>query len=178
MEPPIYYHEDFYRQIELMPEENYFKLLRDTENKSIPDSDYGFIKIKERNEYSIKTEDKQIKFKNVNDTLAPFIINYYCIVETGYGSHTELKINTVAFGFERIAIFIEKNKNDIIKNIWLCQSPLLPNDFSGRNLILALDKLGKEYGLILIDWDEEVAVRLTSLKSIHKYLTEAFGFNL
>ena len=178
MEDSIFYHEDLYRQIELMPQENYFKILSVVNDRNL-DYDYssGFVSIKERSEQKIKIEDLSIKFSLVKDKLENFIIKEYNVVQTGYSDTITTKKNTLALGFERIAIFFELSNSGIIKNIWMCQSIYLPKVSISNNLFNALIILGKDYNLILVDWNEEIAVRLSFPKAAKVYLQNTFEFN-
>ena len=172
----IFYHEDFYRQIELIPQENYFKALKNISANSIDyESEHGFISIVERGEQKIRTEDLNIQFDSVNQELEKFTIKKYDIVKTGYGNTITVKKNTVALGFERIALFFELTQSDMVRNIWLCQSLDLPRVSISNNLLNAMVTLGREYNLILVDWNEEVAIRLSSIKAVKSYLEENFA---
>ncbi len=177
MDDSIFYHEDFYRQIEIIPQENYFKALKNINDNSINyDSENGFVSILERVEQKIKTEDLNIQFDSVYQKLNRLTIKKYDIVKTGYSNTITIKKNTVALGFERIALFFELTQSCIIKNIWLCQSIDLPKVSISNNLLNAMVALGTEYNLILVDWNEELAIRLSSIKAVKSYLEENFAF--
>jgi hypothetical protein len=177
MEDVIFYHEDFYRQIELISSANYFKAHRDiTENINIDINPYGFLTATERSEHVITTEHLNISLNSVSAALSPFTIKYFSSVTTGYSNSIKIQKNTIALGFERIAIFFQTNEQDIIKNIWLCQSTLLPKDTYCKNFFQALITLGQDYDLILVDWNEEIVVRLTSPETLQNYLREVFLF--
>lgn len=177
MEHTIFFHEDFYKQIELLPQENYFAILNNAHSDLNNKDDYGFISIIERGEQKIRTEGLSIQFEALKQKLEKFAIEKYDTVKTGYGNTIITKENTVALGFERIAIFFELTEAGIIKNIWLCQSIDLPKISIDNNLFNALSTLGMEYNLILVDWNEEVAIRLSSTKAVQIYLRDNFAFN-
>lgn len=177
MKHSIFFHEDFYRQIELIPQENYFTILSNVNNNSLEYEDgNGFVSISERGEQKIKTEELNILFESVKQKLEKFIIEKYDVVKTGYNNTITIKENTVALGFERIAIFFELTITGIIKNIWLCQSIDLPKISISNNLLNSMVILGKEYNLILVDWNEEVAIRLSVTNTVMTYLRENFAF--
>lgn len=178
MEDSIFYHEDFYRQIELMPEENYFKTRKDIDTNNVDyNIENGFIAIAERRPQKIKTEDLKIQFDSILGNLNKFIIKRYDIVKTGYSNTITIKENTIALGFERIALFFELTQLNIVKNIWLCQSVDLPRVSISNNLLNALAILGTTYNLILVDWNEELTIRLSSIETIKSYLENTFEFN-
>lgn len=174
-----FYHEDFYRQIEIIPAENYFRAQRDLQayNSEEQDDQFGFTQMRERNEHKIETEQLNINIEILKNDLSPYVIEYFSKIRTGYSSTETVKLNTIALGFERLAIYFEYNNKDIIKHIWVWQSPDLPNSSKCDNLVTALLVLGIRYNLILIDWIEELIVRLSSKKNIQKYLTENFNFD-
>lgn len=179
MEHSIFFHEDFYREIELIPQANFFSIVSKLDSKTNQDEqdNNGFISITVRKEQKIKTEDLNIQFVSVKKNLKEFIIDEFKIVKTGYSDTITIKKNTVAFGFERIAIFFELTPSNIVKNIWLCQSIDLPKISISNNLFNALHRLGIEYNLILVDWNEEVAVRLSSADAVQTYLKDNFAFS-
>jgi hypothetical protein len=179
MEDSIFYHEDFYRQIELVPQANYFKVRREISTANAETPENGWLTIRERGEHFIKTEDVKIEIELVRQALTPFILKEFKTVTTGYGSSVTTRKSTIAFGFERLALFFELDEtHSIVLNIWMTQSTLLPMDNSGKNLFQALITLGIKYQLILVDWDEEVAIVLTATHNVQKYLTERFSFNM
>jgi hypothetical protein len=181
MEGAIFYHEDFYKQIELVPEGNYFKTIRDISDVNdlhgyANDKEHGFYKILERGTINVKTESSNIDFEIVKKELIPFAFIFFTKVKTGYGRSLTVKENTFAFGFERVAIFFETTTKGTIKTIWLAQSSDLPKANNPINLLKALLILGSHFKLILIDWNEEVVIRINSEERIQQYLQEAFAF--
>src|SRR6185295_6634103 len=123
MEDAIFYHEDFYRQIELIPQENHFRVHSDMNETEITNkSDYGCIKMREREENLVVTESLNINMDSIRKKLQPFTIKYFNTVSTGYSNTAKIKKNTVSLGFERIAIFFELTEKNIVRNIWLAQT--------------------------------------------------------
>lgn len=179
MEDSIFFHEDFYREIEVIPQENYFSIVASLlDNFNPNDEDInGFISITLREDQKIKTEDLNIQFSAIKQCLKEYVIKDFKIVKTGYSNTITIKKNTVALGFERIALFFELTSTSIVKNIWLCQSIDLPKISIGNNLFNALHILGKEFSLVLVDWNEEIAVRLSSSKAVTTYLKDNFAFS-
>ncbi|ANH81285.1 hypothetical protein A8C56_10065 [Niabella ginsenosidivorans] len=178
MNNSIFFHEDFYRQIELIPEENYFGTRKDIDQNFIQEepSKYGFINITERKEQAIKTEVLRIHMDIIENVLSPFTIKKFDTVITGYNKTEILKENIMALGFERFALFFETKLN-IVNNIWMSQSADLPRETSNSKLLQALTILGKQFKLILVDWNEEIVVRLSSTTTLQHYLKENFAFD-
>lgn len=179
MDDSIFYHEDFYKQIELVPEENYFKVILDINNnqQNYNSSEHDFNAIKERGSQVIKTENLNIHIDSIKKALLPFTFNFFTNVTTGYGNSITKKQNTIALGFERIAIFFEFNHLGMVTNIWVTQSTVLPKISNPKNLQNALIVLGNHFKLILIDWNEETLIRLSSTVAVQHYLKETFAFN-
>lgn len=171
----IFFHEDYYRQIELVPEENYFKVLSLNETHMKEESFYGFNEIAIREDHLIKTSDLKIPLNEIKVLLNPLALSFFNSVSTGYSNNTRIKKDTIAFGFERIGVFVEFNSN-IITNMWICQSQSFEQSQYSPRLLKALSILGTTYKLVLIDWDEEIVVRLANLNGAQKYLRDVFGF--
>lgn len=176
MSDTVFFHEDYYKQIELVPEQNYFKAIIDIENlPSKDENEYGFPNAIARDEHLVKLSDSRILFNQFYERLAPIAINYFNKVSTGYGNNIQIKENTIAFGFERLGIFASFEK-EIVTNIWLCLSPLFIQTQNCEKILSALHILGTTYKLALIDWDEEIIIRLSNYKASEEYLMNTFGF--
>jgi len=176
-ENTIFYHEDYYKQIELIPENNFFSIHKELNNiQPANNSVNGYFQIIERNEATIRTESLALRIDPIAEELAPITLRFFERVTTGYGTSVSVKKNTIAFGFERIALFFEQLDSGIVKNIWLTQSTLLHKQSSCNNLFQALTILSN-YNLILVDWNEELVIRLSNPNAIRAYLQNAFLFN-
>jgi pyruvate carboxylase len=140
--------------------------------------DFGFDDIIERGKNKIELTEQEITLNVVKDLL--FDLNYtkYSNVYKGYGSASKLMDNTIAYGFERFAVFIEYNKNFIVKNIWLNQENDLNIDNTGKNLLMFLFNLGLTFKLILVDWSEEIVIRLENKEKIKEYLNTSYYFDI
>jgi|GEM_PF-2281628 len=176
MSDTVFFHEDYENQIELIPEQNYFRALLDLENLPAKDEiHYGFPNAIIRREHLVQITDLKICQDEFLKLLGAISINYFNKVSTGYGNSTQIKKNTVAFGFERLGIFVSFDAK-IITNIWICLSPLFIQSNHCPKLLSALHILGSTYNLALIDWDEEIIVRLSNLATIKEYLINAFEY--
>jgi len=173
----IFFHEDSYGQIEFMPEKNFFNVQKYIENLTTQDNSLlGFQKITERDKPLLKLEDLKIPTEEIHSLLSQNSINYFPIVNTGFGNKSIIKESTVAFGFERLGVFVESN-NSIVNNLWIGLSSKFQSSKSCINLLKTLQLLGEKYQLILIDWDEKVIIRLQNLNDVKQYLADVFGFN-
>lgn len=168
-------HEDYIGQIEIIAEENYFSSLND--NKSIDlDSNGSFENINERKGPKIKLESLGIKVDDISDLLLPLAKSSITDVFSVYSNSKTKLINTRAFVFERISIYVEANENGIVKRIYLYPSVMACKETHNAKLPNALNKIGITYNVVLVDWDEEIIVRLKSKNQVGNYLSSVFGF--
>lgn len=174
---PIYYHEDFYRQIELVPEENYFATNKFIDNLLPKEgSIYGFKNISVRLEQKIKLTDRKITVEEVNKILTPISLSYSENVTTGYGQSSWREKNTVVWGFEQFGIFV-KYQNHIVEAIWLSDSPAFPQLKTNKHLTFGIFSIAKKYSLILIDWNNEIICRIRSENDVREYLYQNLSFD-
>ncbi|MBI5373719.1 MAG: hypothetical protein HZA79_16965 [Sphingobacteriales bacterium] len=177
MADAIFYHEDFYRQIELVPEENYFaagKFIDDLPPKE--NSIYGFSNISVRPEQKTHLLDRKIAIDEIKNILTPISLSYSENVTTGYGQSSWKDKNSVVWGFERYGIFA-KQKGKFIEALWLSNSATFPQKNTGEHLTRAILQLSKQYSLILIDWDKEIICRLCFEDAVKEYLCQNLSFD-
>lgn len=177
MKSAIFYHEDFYRQIELMPEENYFTTGRFIDELPPKESSiYGINNITVRPEQKIKLLDRKIPVEEVSKILSPISLSYSENVTTGYGQSAWKEKNTVAWGFEQYGIFVKKEAK-FIEAIWLSDSPVFPQLKTSKHLTDAIFSISKQYSLILIDWNKEIICRIGSQNDVREYLYQNLSFD-
>lgn len=179
MEEQVYFHEDFYRQIELIPEENYFAAHEYIND--LPDlvrTPYGFYGTIARKEQPIEILDRKISLNDINSILFNLGGILFKSIQYGYSSAVYEKENTVAWGFERLGIILEYNINELITQMWLLSSSAFGENNEGIHISKALNVLGKNYNLILVDWDINGLVRISSQTAVNNYLIEVFGFTI
>jgi hypothetical protein len=170
------FHEDNYKQIEFLPEQNYFKTRLDIE--AFPAQEFtlsGFQSITSRNEPLVKIEELKIPVEQLNLLLSKICIGFFPIVKIGYGDNYVLKAHTVGYGFERLGVIVESN-DLFVTNLWLGLSSSFQFSKSCTQLLNALLTLGTVYQLLLVDWDEEIVVRLQNKITIQSYLSSVYGF--
>ena len=173
----IFIHEDLYNQIEIIPEENYFVINESqTKEGNIADNDYQDIP--ERTKHQMRLIDLKIPFKEILNIVLPLAQERVSIVKIGYGEYLKPLLNTEAFVFEKVALFIEYDSMELIKNICICSTILASKNVDAPNLPNILKILGDQYNLILVDWDQECIVRLKNRDTINRYLNDVFGFNI
>ncbi len=173
----LFYHEDFYKQIELVPWKNYFATLRAiVELPHGPGSDAGFLNCSVRPEHPAKMSDEKITLDQVNGKLKPLALSYHDHIVSGYSTSTYEVLDTIAWGFERYGIFVE-SKGGIVAGLWLCQSPKFSTTNSGHALKEAIRELSSDFSLVLVDWNKEILVDTSKEQPLKNYLTEVLRFN-
>ena len=172
-----YFHDDFYRQIELYPLENskYFT----QENKQIEafkkeHSDENGLATAvysiEGNEI-LEIIEKQILRSEVEILLLNLGLNKIENVYSGYHPNNYRCENLIAFNFENSKIFIEY-QNEIIKHIYLNEFRFQENEVIKAKLLEILFEIGVKFDLIMNDWNLAETINLKDKKEIEKYLNE------
>ena len=166
----IYFHEDDYCQIEILPVENLGFCLKQAglidefseEHKA--GAGYTDMFIRGENPLSIYTKSIPVGVFEEALEVAP----KYDEVFTGYSSYCEKCESTNAFGHqENVAVFYEE-KDGFVKNIWLALDIYEDNDVSiTYNMLTSLAKLGD---FIIVDWGWGFIEELHDAARIKQYL--------
>jgi hypothetical protein len=128
MHETIFYHEDSYRQIDLIPEENYFSSGKVIEGLSQDDqAAFGFSKMIVRPTEPTRLLDRKILFKELKTHLDPLSLAFSDKVSTGYGQYSSIAENIVVWGFEQYGIFV-KVQSSLVEAMWLADSFTFPQD--------------------------------------------------
>jgi hypothetical protein len=173
----VYYHEDFFRQIELVPLENYFSLGASINSlNSIEKTEYGFYKIQSRKEPFFSLVERRISKEDLKIILNPLSEFYSEEVLTGYSDKSSIDENTVAWVFERFALFA-KHSDGFVNAIWLSNSSLFLTNNSCELLLKALTDLTECFGLVLVDWNKLIVCRTNSNQGIKDYLINTLNFD-
>lgn len=178
MNNAIFYHEDYYRQIELVSNRYYSKTYNEISN--LPEqngSKYGFDNITIRSEES-HLEVEKISIDELRTCIDSLSISFYEKVESGTYSGKPYRMdNTVVWGFEGYGIFVEYSEKKIVTSIWIVNSPIFPKDYIGQHLFEALITLGKTFSFILVDWDSKEIIDLKDILVLKEYLSEKYYLN-
>ncbi len=169
----IYFHEDDYCQIELVPRENEgFLIAQGSEIQRSAEKNfdgYGYKGIHVRSEEPVPLSTKGIALEHMADMLRVRGFRRIDQVFTGYGSHRELAKNTVAFKLDPYEIYVD-HKDCILNHVWLYlhwgASPE-----SKQQLIDAFDQIGQNWHLLLAHWPWSLVVDLTDRSAIENYVT-------
>lgn len=173
----VYFHDDFFRQIELFPKENskYFQI----ENKQIEDfkeihsDENGMSNAVYEIEGSeiIEIFEKKILVAEVETLLLNFGLNKIKSVFSGYIPNNYKCENIIAFKYESSEIFIEF-ENEFIKHIYLNQFRFQEKEENKILLQKILLEIGNKFDLILNDWNLAKMINLKEKKEIEKYFNE------
>ena len=174
----LFFHEDLYKQIELIPRKNYFAT-----QKAIAELPHGqgsadgFLTCVIRPEHPAKLSDENIIIDMVNKMLKPLALSFYDQIVSGYSTKSYDVPNTVAWGFERYGIFVEY-KSGIVTGLWLCQSSMFVANNFGVALKSAILLLSSKLDLVLVDWNQEILIDTSQEKLLGKYSREVLGFRV
>ena len=169
--PAIFYHEDDFLQVEILPSSN----LSNLKIESVKVDTFGkkhfdgtsFTDIYIRNDESrIKLSERQIHPKELEVMLTPLGFDRIQNVLTGYGqSFQEVHKNCIAFSKNYQTIFYDFEEN-IVQHIWLTNHWGMDRE----KLAKCLYDLGQQWGLLLQDWNLAVTIDLSNKESLDSYL--------
>jgi hypothetical protein len=162
----IFYHEDDFCQIEIVPRENLSELIKQADNISDFTSKNGYLDIYVREENKVSLKTKKIRKSELESLLTELGTEKHTEIITGYGSDYRVESeNTIGFGKDYSAVYFDF-ENDIVKNIWLTNLYGLNHE----NVINALSEIGEKWNLIMMDWNSSELIDLSNKKMIEKYL--------
>lgn len=176
MQSDIYIHEDIINQIQILPEENYFSSAVTNRTIYNENETYGFYEIVERIHPLVPLIKKNITLSEIEEILKPTAISSSNSIFKTYGQ-TSIKIDNMScYIYERVGIFVKYNQFQILEDIFTYSISIASKNTNNSILPKVLLTLGERYNLILVDWDEEVVIRLCNPKAVNKYLSEKFNF--
>ena len=169
----VYFHEDDYLQIELLPKENfsYLKSENDKINGFAKQHAVGagFDQMFQRGAAQVPTEQLQIKLEDFDEVTSQFGFEKAEIVCTGYGAYEEPCTNTNAYQRCDSLIFCDYEQG-IIHNIWLEGFYNTSNSHCNQLQFEILFQIGQKWGFILNDWNASVLVVLEDELDIEAYM--------
>jgi hypothetical protein len=168
---PVFLHEDDFRQIELVPDDNLATLMTESVRIERFEKNHfdgsGFTDIYVRNaELEIPLSQRQITPGDLEDVLAALGYERSPNVMTGYGQDfREKRQDCVAFGKDYCAVYYDF-KDNVVQHIWFTN----PRGMSRERLSRCLFDLGQQWNLVLQDWNQTVTVNLKDRDAIDRYL--------
>lgn len=167
-------HEDSYRQVELIPKENFFNLnTRIDKLEEKRKDNFGFYDIDVRTEISFSTSNLAITSKSILELLMTNALALFESISIGHGNNYPKKLNSKAFGYERLSLCVEF-KNEILENIWLDSHSVKIDFLEPYNLHKTLHSIGNKFNLCLVDWNEECVINLNNEAIIKDYLSDVY----
>lgn len=165
----VFFHEDDYCQVQILPKENWNSLLNQckaidefSENNK---ATIGYSDMYVREDEESPLLKRAIPVEELDTILSKLNAKRYTNVKTGYGSYGRPCDDTIGYNKENSAIYYSF-KNEVVEDIWLDYI----GDFNPDLLSKVLDEVGKKWELILVDWNELVIVDLINKEHIHEYL--------
>lgn len=165
----IFYHEDDFGQVEIIPNENFERLIKEAENvKDFAEKHFdggGFTDMYVREESGLKLEERKIKVSELDEVLSKLSVEKHTIATTGIRPDEILSKNTFGYGENYNGLFFDF-KQDIVSNIWI--SGRL--DVNDEKLVSVLNELGTKWNLLLMDWNSLELIDLKNKEQIKKYV--------
>jgi hypothetical protein len=173
----VYFHEDDYCQIEILPLENLKFCLKQTgsidEFAEAHKDGGGYTDIFVRDDVPVRLYDKKIPSERFERTISE-IFPKYDEVYTGYGSFRERCRSASAFGRNENVVVFYQEENGSVRNIWLTLHIETENDIrSAGELFTALSTLGN---VIIVDWNWKFIEKMNEDERIEQYLQDRLDF--
>lgn len=167
----IFYHEDDYRQVEIVPNDNLAileeesKKVNDFANEHFDGSGYTDIYVRS-DDNKIELKQRSIKPNDLEHKLEILGFERLQNVITGYGqTYRKLHKDCIAFGKDYSAIYYDF-KDEIVQGIWMTNHWSIDR----KKLSECLHEIGKKWNLLLQDWNLSKTVDLNNKQAIEDYL--------
>jgi hypothetical protein len=165
----IFYHEDDYQQVEIVPIENFKELIKQAKNvqdfadKHFDGTGYSDMMVREENGFQLK--QRGIKSKELDFILSELPVKKYIDVSTGIRPGEMKSENTFGYGENYDGIFFEF-ESDTVSGIWIAGSPSIEKEKFAQ----VLNEIGNKWKLLLMDWNSLELIDLNNKEQIEKYL--------
>lgn len=171
-EPSIFYHEDDYRQIEIVPSDNIDDLKTEAQKVNDFASNHfdgsGFTEIYVRKDNNTELKERKITPHDLEQKLVILGLDRIANVRTGYGqTHQKSVTDCIAFGKDYSAVYYEYRDN-VVQHIWFTN----PGNINREQLVHCLNSLGMQWKLVLQDWNHAMTVDLSNKQTITEYLNK------
>ncbi|MCR6640084.1 MAG: hypothetical protein NVV82_14125 [Sporocytophaga sp.] len=166
----IFYHEDDYRQVEIVPSENFNELIKQADNiQDFAEKNFdgiGYTDIMAREDYGLKLKDRGIPVAELEKVLLNLSLPRKTSVTTGISPGEMISKNTLGYGENYDGLFFQF-ESDIVSSIWIVGT--IPTDKD--KVIDTLHVLGLQWNLLLMDWNSCELVDLKDKEQVIKYLS-------
>ena len=165
----IFYHEDDYQQVEIVPSENFNELIKQAENvqdfaeKHFDGSGYTDMMVREDNGFKLK--QRGIQPKELDLILSELPIKRYSEVSTGIRPGEMTCENTFGYGENYNGIFFDF-ESDSVTGIWISGTP----EVASEKYSSVLNDIGNKWNLLLMDWNSLELIVLKNKEQVEKYL--------
>ena len=170
----LLFHEDDYRQIELLSFEYVFSANRGLSEISTLSkfSQNGFVEIQARRDDKYPLKSKNISKGDFYLILKEESNILFREIFKGYSSHEEKIINCEGFAYENYIILYEWDSDNLILSCWMIYQRLSETlNIYPKHLGNALEKISIKWNLFLVDWNELVICNLAEPDSIENYIS-------
>jgi len=169
----VYFHEDDFCQIEILPSENLAFCLKQAgciaEFADEHRAGIGFSDMYMREDANISLHSKKILAADLKSSLGEMLPEFDEIY-TGYGNYKEKCNFTNAFGQNENVVLFFDSEDEFVKNIWLTLNVRKSDDIEiAMGIFDALSKIGD---FLIADWEWGFVGELKNISAICGYLAE------
>jgi hypothetical protein len=171
---PLYFHEDRFCQVEIVPRENSTAI--NLENGNVEEfskvnfDGFGFSDIYQRGEHVLTTKERKIVLDDIEATLIGIGYKKNEVVYTGYGSYKKICENTIGYEVDSAIVFASFDENRLVEDIWLDNFRFNSESTDKQKMVNGLYEIGCKWNLILNDWDLCKLVDLQKREIILQYV--------
>jgi hypothetical protein len=164
----IFYHEDDYCQVELVPIENFDALIRQAQNvqdfseKHVDGGAYTDMYI--RDSHGLHLKERGIPLAALDKLLSMLSMKRFIHVSTGIRPGEMDKGNTFGYGENYHGIFFDF-ASDVVNNIWIAGSP----QADAAKISQVFHQIGQTWNLLLMDWNSLELIELKNKEQTQKY---------
>ena len=172
----IYFHEDLYCQVELLPRSAWDFCAQQigviADFAKAHRAGMGYTDIYLRLDAPTALVDLKLRADDLDRLLAARLPRHRSVT-TGYSTHVEPALGTVGYGQQSYCLLVEADKEGIVKGAFLKLASLQPSELEA--LHGALSELARTVDLLLVDWERGVLVALADSAALHGYLSRALA---
>jgi len=167
---PIYFHEDLYCQVELLPRSAWdfcarqLGVIEDFAKAHRVGTGYTDIYLRPT------LFDLKLRADDLDRLLVARLPRHRSVT-TGYSTHVETALGTVGYGQQSCCLLVEADQEGIVKAAFLKLQHLHPGELEAMHG--ALSELARTGDLLLVDWEGGVLLALTDSAALHGYLALA-----
>jgi len=174
--PCIFFHEDDFCQIEILPVENFAFCLQQVERiTEFADAHRvgdGYSDVYMLNDVPFSLHSKKMSATILQSALDNVLPEFEEVFYADSEPNRRKCNHTRAFGHDQNAVLFYDHEDDIIKHIWLALDVKKRVDIAVSNVIF--DVLSKTGEFLVADWGWEFILTINNSAAIDSYLEERF----